>query len=447
MLRCRNAAIILVLLLASSSLLSLLVQTTHADRCILPVKDVQVYGPGQKAIIAWNGETERLILSTDLYARIETKVLEVLPLPAQPTVEKASFDSFRAVQNLMIKNMPRMLATQIKAGLEVVFHEKIGSHDITIVKATSLTELANFMSDYLEKNGLGKDMAVSEDTRKILGDYLARDFRYWVFDLVDLYPAARSLEPLTYQFQSSSLYYPLKVSSVAKGNTEVILYLITSGPVKETDIPPKMRLGRYAPSDEAVQFQVSSQDLDSIDTQMKKLFTGQTWFTAVKYSGSLVDLDFDFQIVPRPEPCRRISARTDVNACQIGETLAIDVDFVHLLPTCVEITIVHFHEVRLEVLDSKGARIRTWQWITNGDLRQVVLWRPEIEGSYVVKASSWWNGEKLEVEAQTSVTVTGKTLPKEVLWLLSGVLIAVFCVLLGSAVTYFLLRPRLVKQS
>jgi len=447
MLRCRNATNILVLLLASSSIFSLLVQTTHADRCILPIKDVHVYGPGQKAIIAWNGEIERLILSTDLYAHVETKVLEVLPLPSQPTVEKATFDSFQAVQNLMIKNMPRPVATQYKGGLEVVFHEKIGAHDVTIVKATSLTELANFMSDYMERNGLGKHIAVTEDTKQILGDYLAREFRYWVFDLVDLYPAARSLEPLTYQFQSPSLYYPLKVSSVAKGQTEVILYLITSDPVKDTDIPPKMRLGRYAPSEQAVQFQISSQDLDNIDPQMKKLFTGQTWFTAVKYSGALVDLDFDLQIVLRPKPCRKVSIRTSANTCRVDETLAIEVDFIHLLPGCVEMTVVHFHEVRLEIFDSKGVRMVAWQWRTDSDLHQMVFWKPEIEDSYAVRASSWWTGEKLEVEAQISVTVTGRTLPREVLWLLGGVLIAVFCVLMGAAVTYFLLRPRLIKQS
>ena len=54
--------------LAVVAVVSLLVPLGHADRCILPITDVDVYGPGQKAIIAWNGEVERLILSTDIYA-------------------------------------------------------------------------------------------------------------------------------------------------------------------------------------------------------------------------------------------------------------------------------------------------------------------------------------------------------------------------------------------
>jgi len=447
MLRSKTATIVLASLLASLILPSLLVQRTRADRCILPIKDVDVYGPGQRAIIAWNEGIERLILSTDLYARAETKVLEVLPLPSQPTVEKASLESFRTVQNLMIMKMPRAIATQYKGGLEVVFHERIGAHDVTIVKATSLTELAGFMSDYLEKIGLDKRVAVTEETKWILSDYMARGFNYWVFDLVDLYSTTRSLEPLAYQFQSSNMYYPMKVSSVAKGRTEIVLYLITSDPIKEGDIPPKMRLGRYVPSDQVVQFQLSPEDLGKVDPQLMKLFTGQAWFTALKYSGSLAELDFDLQIVLRPTPCRTISVRVNGSTCHVGETLTIGVDFVHLLPGCVEIMVVHFHEIRLEVFDSNGVRKQVWEWRTNGDLHQVLLWGPQTEDNYVVTAGSWWNGERLEVEAQASVTVAGKAFPKEILWLVGGVLATILCVLVGVGIAYFLLEPRLTKKS
>ena len=50
-----------------------------ADRGMLPISDVSVYGPGQKAIIAWNGDEEILILSTDVRADSDSKVLEILP--------------------------------------------------------------------------------------------------------------------------------------------------------------------------------------------------------------------------------------------------------------------------------------------------------------------------------------------------------------------------------
>jgi len=39
-------------------------------------------------VIAWNGKEEILILSTDLHASQETKVLEVIPMPGEPFILK-----------------------------------------------------------------------------------------------------------------------------------------------------------------------------------------------------------------------------------------------------------------------------------------------------------------------------------------------------------------------
>jgi hypothetical protein len=59
MTKTRNAILILLIIISIS------VPVAFADRCILPVTDADVYGPAQKAIIAWNGQLEYLILSTD----------------------------------------------------------------------------------------------------------------------------------------------------------------------------------------------------------------------------------------------------------------------------------------------------------------------------------------------------------------------------------------------
>ena len=62
-----------------------------ADRGMVPITDVTVYGPGQKAIIAWDGKEEILILSTDVRASSDSQVLELLPLPSKPQIEKGDF--------------------------------------------------------------------------------------------------------------------------------------------------------------------------------------------------------------------------------------------------------------------------------------------------------------------------------------------------------------------
>lgn len=432
----------------------------HADRCILPITDVDVYGPGQKAIITWNGETERLILSTDLYASTDAQVLEILPLPSKPSVEKGSFESFEAVQRLMMENMPEADAAtgrEFGKGLEIVFHKRIGPHDITVVKATSVEELHEFMINYIQKMGLSHHPSIREETRLILQDYLIRGFNFWVFDLVDLYSTARSIEPIVYEFKSQTLYYPMKVSATAKGHVEIILYLITPEGIGEDEIPAKMKMARYLPSDKVIQFQVSHDDLATIDGGISSLFESRplvcpsfpaAHLTAVKYEGKLSDLDFDLEIPLRPVSCRSIKVGTDKTQYDIGETVKITLDFVHLMPGCFEIEILHFHKIRLKVFGSSGGLIQSWQWNVNDDLHKTIKWKPVKEGEYIIIASSWWDDEKQEVEDQNVITVSSIISPppsiisvgSEVRWLLYGVIIAVACILLGSGLAYLLLR-------
>ena len=108
-----------------------------SDRGMVPLADVSVYGPGQKAIVAWNGEEEVLILSTDVRADERTTILEVLPLPSQPDlIEKTDLAPFMAVQDLLgeKKTFSRTMDGGKVPGVEIVFHEKIGAHDITVIK-------------------------------------------------------------------------------------------------------------------------------------------------------------------------------------------------------------------------------------------------------------------------------------------------------------------------
>jgi hypothetical protein len=100
---------------------------------MVPISDVSVYGPGQKAIIAWNGEEEILILSTDVRASGDSQVLEILPLPSEPEIEKGDFASFEQVDKLIKEHFPTRLWDRARKGtvgppgegVEIVFHEKL----------------------------------------------------------------------------------------------------------------------------------------------------------------------------------------------------------------------------------------------------------------------------------------------------------------------------------
>ncbi|MEM2122416.1 MAG: DUF2330 domain-containing protein [Candidatus Bathyarchaeia archaeon] len=465
-----NAKVISLLALLSLPLFSSssfsLVSPSYADRGVIPFGEVDIYGPGQKAIIAWNGEVERLILSTDLYASGEARVLELLPLPSKPEVEGGSWESFDMVQSLVMKNIPRVAGEKggEGEGLTMVFHEQIGAHDVSVVEASSLEDLARFISKLAAETGLPEGPSVSGKARAILEDYLERGFRFWVLDVVDLTSNPGSIEPIIYEFRSPTLYYPLKISSMAEGSTEITLFLITWEAVREGDIPAGMRMARYHPSGQPVQFQVTHEELQAVDEGIPHLFNPipavypppTMWLTAVKYEVELGSLDFDLEIPGRGGACRLIDVDVEGASYRLGEEVEISVRFIHLLPGCMEIMVVHHHQVRLEVFDPAGIRMEAWTWNTEGDLYERASWRPSREGVYLVRASSWWNGERLEAEDQaefevhpgtpaaTSTTATSirVDLPYEAKWMLIGAATAICSILIGVAVAYWLLKPK-----
>ena len=116
-----------------------------ADRGMISTSDVSVYGPGQKAIIAWNGEEELLILSTDVYTSESSPVLGILPLPSNPkAIKEGNFDSFTQIENL-IRNKARF-----GPGINITLHEKIGAHDITVVEVNDVHEFIQWAENYLK---------------------------------------------------------------------------------------------------------------------------------------------------------------------------------------------------------------------------------------------------------------------------------------------------------
>ena len=131
------------------------IQPFLADRGMIPPHDIWIYEPGQKGIIGWNGTHEVLILSTDVYASEVTTVLEVLPLPSMPEVEEGSFDSFIQIQYLLDERnyidygLQPLLDNVRGTSIEVLFHEQIGAHDITVVRAEHSEELINWANGFL----------------------------------------------------------------------------------------------------------------------------------------------------------------------------------------------------------------------------------------------------------------------------------------------------------
>ncbi|MEM3060953.1 MAG: hypothetical protein QW265_00925, partial [Candidatus Bathyarchaeia archaeon] len=254
---------------------------------------------------------------------------------------------------------------------------------------------------------------------------------------------------------------PMKISSTAIGYTRIILYLITPEAIKEDSIPSKMQIARYSPSDQIIQFQVSHKELEMIDKGISLLFgpiplvypqPPAAWLTTIKYEGDLSDLDFDLGIhppIPEPIKCRSIKVNTNKAQYDLGEAVEINIHYVHLLPGCAEIQVLHYHEIRLEILDEDGNEVYNWAHRTQEDFYETIFWTPKKQGVYTITASSWWNGEKLEVSDEASVQVVSPKHPEPSIepidpfrWILYGAILATVCILVGIVIAYFLLEKR-----
>jgi hypothetical protein len=197
---------------------------------------ISIDEPGQKAIIAWDGQEEILILSTDVHAEGNTTALRVIPLPSQPDrIEQGDFNSFLRIRDLIYDRF-RHRHTWLDCpggkgggdgeGVDIVFHEKIGAHDIWVAKATDAVELIKWAEQFLARNQIQYQIS-SPELETLAAQYIDDGIQFFVFDLIELSADQKSVEPIVYRFQSDTLYFPLKISSIIPGYTELSLFLLT----------------------------------------------------------------------------------------------------------------------------------------------------------------------------------------------------------------------------
>lgn len=204
--------------------------TVHADMGRVTTSDAAVSEDSQKAIIFHNLEEEILILGTDLKADKATTVLRFIPFPSEPTVSLVEGNPFQRVSELM-KEHEMVFLQFSKSGsssavpVEVVFSAKIGAHDVTVICINEITEFRIWVAGFLEGKGLvpGNDY---QEVEHVASDYVKRDIKYFVFDLVEITPEAQFVEPIAYCFKSKELYYPLKTSNTFGGSGRIDLIII-----------------------------------------------------------------------------------------------------------------------------------------------------------------------------------------------------------------------------
>jgi len=209
-----------------------------ADRGMMPFDpNAQIYEPKQDAIIAWNGREEILLLSTELHASTSTRVLEVLPLPAEPRVEAGDARAFKQLKRIIERRLKARERTKHRPAdlghpfngpppARIAQRKRIGAHRITVVELLDAARFVAWVERFLEGQGV-KGWRLPPSFRRLVELYIKDGFRWFVFDVVSVEKEERKIQPIRYRFRTDYLFYPLRISSLARGATSINLALLT----------------------------------------------------------------------------------------------------------------------------------------------------------------------------------------------------------------------------
>ncbi|MGB2809026.1 MAG: DUF2330 domain-containing protein, partial [Sedimentisphaerales bacterium] len=299
---------------------------------------------GQRAIIGWDGSTQVLCLGTDVSSSRKTTVIEFLPLPSEPNVTLGSRKTFEAAEKLLARRDVRFFKKGKRSGgggggflegvepFQITFHQRLGAHDITVVKVNRPDEFADWVQEKA-KALTGGQASLPDSIRKLIAKYLNEyNCPYFVFDVIEVGPDPQSVEPIIYEFKSPVVFYPLEISSTFHGQTTIDLIVFSRGHVNPD---PFWTLG----------FQVSSlgrvqgPDMKRVMPHLEGLLGERAYVQAFRYKGDIqrlkgnisVGLRSDNFVFTRAE-YSRAKSRSFYEGLTFGTIGGVIIVFVSLWP-------------------------------------------------------------------------------------------------------------------
>ncbi len=239
--------------------------------------DAEIFEPGQRAVIAFDGKEEILVLSTDLRASKPTKVLEVIPFPTEPKVAQAEPDVYDKAAALIAKKLGKGKGKGLgmmggfgaggparpPAG-EVTQRKKIGAHDLSVIRVLDSDRFVRWVEDYLRNAGV-ENPKIPRPLKQVIVEYLRDGFTWFVFDVVQLGTETVTKDAIQYRFATRFAYYPLRITRAETGATRIRLLMISPRLLQIPDIgTAKVRL-MHEP------VRVDAEELKYIDEEIHKM--------------------------------------------------------------------------------------------------------------------------------------------------------------------------------
>jgi hypothetical protein len=225
-----------------------------SDGCFFWRLGADLREPEQLAVLHHDGETETLILR----AKYEGEAYDfawVVPVPSVPEVEAVQaaepspgtpsslFDELgrythaRESSRAAIGRQPLGEESEVtaSAGVDVVDRKRVGIFDMTVLRADDTEALAEWLDL--------RRFRLSEKRREVLRHYVRKDWyfvacriaRYDLTDQVESDMRSGTLQPIKLTFESESAVYPLRMSALNTGETDVLIYVLGETPMVPTE--------------------------------------------------------------------------------------------------------------------------------------------------------------------------------------------------------------------
>jgi hypothetical protein len=207
-------------------LVALAPAAARGDGCFVWNKGADINEPSQKAIILYDAGREDLILQVKYEGPVD-EFGWIIPVPGKPEVEKASMECFYELSRLVQAYNHRY---RQGGDVKVIEVKTVGDYDIAVLSAADSKALAG----WLDKHKFNWP----KDRRDVLDHYVKKRW-YFVAAKVSL-PKAREdedlarrlhtgeLHPLKISFDSDECVYPLKISSINRGPSEIDVYVLAA---------------------------------------------------------------------------------------------------------------------------------------------------------------------------------------------------------------------------
>ncbi|WP_159618497.1 DUF2330 domain-containing protein [Ruania rhizosphaerae] len=196
----------------------------------------------EEALVAWDGETEDVILQLDMLSEADEAAL-VIPTPAPADVGLADQAVFDALEEMIAPSVEVEYQWWPQGGggaggsdgsapsgssVDVMSTVTLGPLEVSVLSASD----ADGLADWLDAH----DFVMNDAVAEALLPYVSEG---WYYVAVRIAPESEVLDgeiqPLRLTFDSSALLYPMRISAAATREQYVRTYVVTEQQVQRTD--------------------------------------------------------------------------------------------------------------------------------------------------------------------------------------------------------------------